>query len=200
MTNLSEKQKAILAFLQKYIAKQGYPPSEREIAKGVGIKWVRGVQHHLAALEEKGFIRRGEGARAIELTGPAKDQGIPILGRVAAGRPILAEENRIGTLPLDKSRLPWKGAFLLKVKGDSMKEGGILEGDYVLVRPQSDADSGEIVVAMVEGEATVKRLIKKKGSLILQPENPDFSPIVVTEKSGTFQIVGKVVGLFRLKI
>lgn len=196
--SLTERQQAVLAFLQKYIAREGYSPSEREIARGLGTKWTRGVQLHLAALEEKGFIRRGEGARAIELTGPAQEQrGLPILGRVAAGKPILAEENRAGMLPLDRSRYPWKDAFLLKVKGDSMKDAGILEGDHVLVQPRSDADSGEIVVAMVEGEATVKRLVRNRKEIFLKPENPAHSPIPVRSGDET-RILGKVIGVFRL--
>lgn len=194
---LTERQQAVLAFLQKYIAREGYSPSEREIARGLGTKWTRGVQLHLAALEEKGFIRRGKGARAIELTGPAQERGLPILGRVAAGKPILAEENRAGMLPLDRSRYPWKDAFLLKVKGDSMKDAGILEGDHVLVQPRSDADSGEIVVAMVEGEATVKRLVKNRKEIFLKPENPAYSPIPVRSRDET-RILGKVIGVFRL--
>lgn len=195
--SLTERQQAVLAFLQKYIARQGYPPSEREIARGLGTKWTRGVQLHLAALEEKGFIRRGEGARAIELTGPAQERGLPILGRVAAGKPILAEENRAGMLPLDKSRPPWKDAFLLKVKGDSMKDAGILEGDHVLVQPRSDADSGEIVVAMVEGEATVKRLVKTEKKIHLKPENPTY-PTIPVGSGDEIKILGKVIGVFRL--
>lgn len=199
MTNtLTERQQAVLAFLEKYIARQGYPPSEREIAKGLGTKWTRGVQLHLAALEERGLIRRGKGARAIELTGPAQEQrGLPILGRVAAGKPVLAEENRIGMLPLDKSRYPWKDAFLLKVKGDSMKEAGILEGDHLLVKPQSDADSGEIVVALIGEETTVKRLVKDQKGVSLRPENPAYASIPVKPQDG-MKILGKVIGVFRL--
>jgi len=198
--SLTEGQQAVLSFLKKYITNQGYPPSEREIAKGLGTRWIRGVQRHLAALEKKGAIRRGKGARAIELIQRGEDQGLPILGQVAAGRPILAEENLIGRFSLDKTQRRWKDAFLLKVKGESMKEAGILDGDLVLVKPQPDAESGETVVAMVEGEATVKRLIKKGKRIILQPENPAFAPIIITERDGTLQILGKVVGLVRLEI
>ena len=180
--------------------RRGYPPSLREIARHFGMVGTRAVEKHLIALEKKGVLRRGAGARALEVVGRAYSRTIPILGRVAAGKPILAEENLLGRLAVDPSIARWKESFLLKVTGESMKDAGILDGDLVLVRPQPDADSGEIVVAMVEGEATVKRLIKRKGKLILQPENPAFDPILITEKDGPVQIVGKVAALFRLNI
>lgn len=195
-TILTDRQKQIRDFIQTSREKQGYPPSLREIARHFGMVGTRAVEKHLAALERKGALRKGSGARALQLIGQAPGRAVPIVGKVAAGKPILAEENLSGSLTLDPAIARWKDAFLLKVKGESMREAGILDGDLVLVRPQPDADSGEIVVAMIEGEATVKRLVKKKGSIVLKPENPAFDPIVIKENQ-PFQLIGKVAGVFR---
>lgn len=195
-TILTDRQKQIRDFIQKSQEKQGYPPSLREIARHFGMVGTRAVEKHLAALERKGALRKGSGARALQLTGQAPGRAVPIIGKVAAGKPILAEENLSGSLTLDPAIARWKDAFLLKVKGESMKEAGILDGDLVLVRPQPDADSGEIVVAMIDGEATVKRLIKKNGSVRLKPENPAFDPIVIDENQ-PLRLIGKVAGVFR---
>ncbi len=197
---LTEKQKAVLELIRKTIEAQGYPPSLREIASHFQMVGTRGVEKHLLALEKKGYIRKGRGARALEVVGLKYSRSVPILGKVAAGQPILAEENRLGTLMVDPSIARWDDAFLLKVKGESMIDAGILDGDLVLVKPQPDAESGEIVVAMVEGEATVKRLIKKRNAVTLQPENPAFFPIVMTGENGILQILGKVIGLIRSDI
>ncbi|SRR5579884_310970 len=207
MDTITERQQEILTFIQQTVEQKGYPPSLREIAGHFGMVGTRGAYKHVAALIRKGYLRKGPGARALEIlsrrpiakAAQAKSAGhaIPILGKVAAGRPILAEENLLGHLTVDPSLIRGREAFLLKVKGESMRGAGILDGDLVLVKRQADADTGEIVVAMVEGEATVKRLIKKKGSLILQPENPDFDPIIITEKDVSFHILGKVVSLIR---
>lgn len=194
---LTEGQQAVFDFLQRYLSEHGYPPSEREIAGGLGTKWIRGIQRHLAALEQKGVIRRGKGARAIELAENGRSQGIPILGQIAAGKPILAEEHLIGTFSIDRVHRRWRDAFLLKVKGDSMKNAGILEGDYVLVKPQPEADSGEIVVALLQDEATVKRLVKRQKKILLQSENPAYPPIAI-EPGNEIKVLGKVVGVFRL--
>lgn len=199
-TSLTTRQKEILDFIASTLQERGYPPSLREIAARFHIAGVRAVQKHVHALERKGYLRKGAGARALELIGHAQGRSLPILGKVAAGLPILAQENWLGNLMIDPSIAPWQDAYLLKVKGQSMKEIGILEDDLVVVKPQPDAESGEIVVAMVEGEATVKRLIKKKQHYVLMPENPDFEPIVITEKEGTFQILGKVVSVIRLNV
>jgi|SRR5581483_7112098 len=196
---LTSRQKEILEFLSSMIQRRGYPPSLREIAEHFDIAGVRAVEKHILALERKGYLRKGAGARALELVGHGQGRSVPILGKVAAGEPILAQENLLGSLMVDPSLSP-RDAYFLKVKGESMRGAGILEGDLVLVKPQPDADSGEIVVAMVEGEATVKRLIKKKRQYILMPENPDFDPIVLTEKDSTFQILGKVISVIRLTV
>ncbi len=184
----------------KTVETQGYPPSLREIAGHFEMVGTRAVEKHLIALEKKGFIRRGKGARAIEVTGQVSGRAVPILGKVAAGSPILAEEHLLGHLMLDPTIARWEDVFLLKVQGESMKDAGILDGDLVLVKPQSDAETGENVVAMIEGEATVKRLIKRGNEIILQPENEAFSPIVITAEDAEVQILGKVVALFRLNV
>ncbi|MFQ5598801.1 MAG: transcriptional repressor LexA [Nitrospiria bacterium] len=197
-STLTSRQKAVLDLVRQTIEKQGYPPSLREIAAHFRMVGTRGAEKHILALEKKGYIRKGSGARALEVVGQKYSRSIPILGKVAAGQPILAEENRLGNLMVDPSIARCDDAFLLKVKGESMIDAGILDGDLVLVKPQPDAESGEIVVAMVEGEATVKRLIKKRSQVVLQPENPAFFPIVMTGRNGILQIIGKVVGLIRL--
>lgn len=198
--SLTTKQKAVLEMIRQTVEAQGYPPSLREIAAHFHMVGTRAVEKHLLALEKKGYIQKGRGARALMVVGQKYSRAVPILGKVAAGQPILAEENLLGKLMVDPSIARWNDTFLLKVKGESMIDAGILDGDLVLVKPQPDAESGEIVVAMVEGEATVKRLIKKRNRIVLQPENPAFFPIVMTGKNGILQILGKVVGLIRLDI
>lgn len=199
-TLLTQRQKEVLDMISHTIESQGYPPSLREIAKYFEIVGTRAVEKHLIALEKKGYIRKGKGARAIEVLGQSSGRSVPILGKVAAGTPILAEEHLLGHLMLDPTIARWEDVFLLKVQGESMKDAGILDGDLVLVKPQADAETGETVVAMIEGEATVKRLIKREKEIILQPENPAFSPIVITEQDSTVEILGKVVALFRLGV
>jgi repressor LexA len=195
--NLTARQKQILDLIHRMLEKHGYPPSGREIAKHLRIGNVWGVQKHIQALERKGYLRKGRGARALEVVGRTHGRTMPVLGRVAAGKPILAEENVLGTLTVDPVVARWKDAFLLKVKGESMTGAGLLDGDLVLVKPQPDAESGEIMVAMVEGEATVKRLIKKKDHIVLKPENPNFDPMIISERDQSFQILGKVMGVIR---
>ena len=197
MQGLTDRQAQVLGFITDYIVGHGYPPAQREIMRRFGIRSTRGVSRHLEALEKKGCLARTRGARALTVNGLSSSRRIPIVGRVAAGQPILALENIEGTLAIDPRVVPWDGAFFLKVRGDSMIEAGIQDGDFVLVRPQSEAEKGEIVVAIVNDEATVKRFVKKGDRIELHPANPAYSPIEVTEKSGAFQIVGKVVALFR---
>lgn len=207
MNTLTEKQKEVLEFIQRSIETRGYPPSHREICKHFGWSGPRSAAKHLIALIRKGYLRKGAGARALEvISRGSKTKGkepsplgreIPILGKVAAGLPILAQEHRLGSLVVDPSLVRWKDAYLLKVRGESMRDAGILDGDLVLVRPQSDADAGDIVVALVGEEATVKRLIKKRGAVLLMPENPAFEPIPITPDSPA-QIIGKVSGVFRI--
>jgi len=201
MTSLiTKRQQEVLEFIRHSVTDQGYPPSLREIGSHLKINGTRAVEKHLNALEKKGYIRKGIGARALEVIGHRTGRAVPIIGRVAAGRPILAEEYIEGNLIIDEKIDRGKDTFFLRVVGESMKDVGILHGDLVLVKPQPDANSGEIVVAMVEGEATVKRLIKKRKSIVLQPENDAFVPIIMTGKNGVLEIVGKVIGLVRTVI
>lgn len=204
---LTPRQKEILDLIGRSVEAHGYPPTQREIAGHFGFSGTRAVEKHLKSLIEKGYLRKGVGRRTWEITGgfPKRRAAeknyagrvVPILGRVAAGRPILAEENVLGSMMIDSSIARWRDAYLLKIKGESMNGAGILDGDLVLVRPQADAESGEIVVAMVEDEATVKRLIKKQGSILLQPENPAFEPISINRRFPA-KIIGKVAGVFRI--
>jgi repressor LexA len=197
-TELTARQRQVLELVERSVEGRGYPPSLRELASSLRLSGTRAVEKHLAALERKGRLKRGHGSRALELTDRPSGRSIPIVGRVAAGAPILAEENREGSLTLDSTLARWPGCFLLRVKGESMRLAGILDGDLVLVKPQASAENGEIVVARLDDEATVKRFFKKKdGTLELQPENPAFAPISVGPEQ-SFGVLGKVVGVLRL--
>jgi len=199
---LTERQRQVLQFIKDEIRTKGYPPSVREIGEAIGLSSSSTVHGHMARLEEKGFIRRDPTKpRAIEVIGdvgstPAKRTiTVPILGRVTAGLPIFAEQNVEDTFPLpaDFVRADQDDLFFLTVQGDSMIEAGILDGDYVLVRRQQHAMNGDIVVALIEDEATVKRFYKEHGHIRLQPENRFMDPIIVP----TAQVLGKVIGLVR---
>ena len=194
---LTKRQEAVLSFISRYIARAGYPPTIRETARHLGIKGISAVKKHLDALEEKGRLTRGRGARMIEMADLPQTVSVPVLGQVAAGRPILAEENIMGNLALDRSVVRFGQAFLLKVKGDSMTGAGILNGDHVLVKGQAQAENGEIVVALVEDEATVKRFHRHGHQVVLKPENPDYQPMTFT-KANPVRIIGKVMGVIRL--
>ena len=207
---LTKRQRQILQFIEESINKSGYPPSVREICKGVGLSSTSTVHAHLSKLNELGYIRRdATKPRAIEVlkpTLPRKQKGtwdksgeinyqnVPLVGKVTAGEPILAEENIEDYYPIPYDFLPGeKETFMLKVKGDSMKEVGILEGDLVIVKKQDQANNGEIIVALLEEEATVKRFYKEADTIRLEPENSAYSPIYTKDVN----ILGKVVGLFR---
>lgn len=195
---LTARQREVLSLVEKSLEERGYPPTLRELAAALGASGTRAVEKHLAALERKGRLKRGRGSRALELSERPSGRVVPIVGRVAAGSPTLAQENREGSLTLDATLARWPGCFLLRVKGESMRLAGILDGDLVLVKPQESADNGDIVVARLDEEATVKRLLKKKdGTLELQPENPAFAPIPVPPGE-SFGVLGKVVGVLRL--
>jgi repressor LexA len=194
---LTDRQAEVLNFVNKFIGKSGYPPTVREIAKHFRISGHHAVRKHLLALERNGLLTRGRGARSIGIANQPQAASVPILGQVAAGKPILAEENILGTLALDRSVTRGGQVFLLKVKGDSMVGAGILDGDYVLVKVQAQADNGEIVVALVEDEATVKRISHRGDKIILQPENPAHQPMTFT-KGDTLRVLGKVIGVVRL--
>jgi len=198
---ITEKQKKVLEFIKKELKAKGYPPSVREICNGVGIKSTSTAHAYLERLEKNGYIRRDPTKpRAIEIlddtTYLSKKEivNIPVVGQVTAGKPILAVENIEDTFPLPAHLLPNGDVFMLSVKGDSMIEAGIFDGDYVIVKQQSYADNGDIVVALIDYEATVKAFYKEKDHIRLQPRNPYMAPIIVDNVI----ILGKVVGVFRI--
>ncbi len=197
--DLTKRQKEIFDFIRKYAAKTGYPPTVREIGKAVGLHSSSTVHAHLANLEKIGLLRRDPTKpRAIELlVDKAKkvigNPGLPVVGQVAAGQPVLAEEQIEEYLEVPDVIGGESGDYILRIKGDSMKNAGILEGDYVVVRPSDVADDGEIVVAVIEDEATVKRFFREPDGVRLQPENDAYEPIRTTEA----QLLGRVTGVFR---
>jgi repressor LexA len=199
LPSLTTRQKEIYDFLLKSIREKGYAPSIPEIGAKFKIVSTNGVSDHLKALEKKGYIRR-VGKRAIEVLSMlgkpmlAAVREIPILGRVPAGKPFLSEENVEGLLTITNDMGSGK-LFALQVKGDSMIDAGILEGDRVIVKQQGTAENGEIVCALIEGEATLKRFYRKNGIVTLKAENQKYPPITVSQ--GEFRVLGKVVGLMR---
>jgi len=208
-STLTQRQREILEFIISHIEQYGYPPSIPEIQEKFSFKSPNAVTDHLEALERKGYIARcPHKSRGIEVLVQSKLENnnindknvaeVPIVGRVSAGIPILTEENLGGTLFVDKSlvRNP-KGVFALRIKGESMVNAGILDGDFVLVRQQPTAEQGEIIVALIEDEATVKRFYKDKNKIRLQPENDMMKPIVVDSKDSSVKIIGRVVGVMR---
>ncbi len=197
MRELTRKQARVLEFVQKFIMERGYPPTIREI--GTRFRFgPRAAKEHLDAIERKGYIKRRKGARAIEISYHARVrfEGVPLVGKVAAGSPILAEENLEGYVGQEDYFPRGDRVFFLKVKGESMKGSGLFEGDLVLVRKQNVASQGDIVVARIGDEATVKRYHEKKGRVSLIPDNPDFDTIHV-HLDEDFEILGKVIGLWR---
>lgn len=208
MDDLSPRQQEIFEFIRSVIDQRGVPPSYREIGGALGIGSTNAVSDHIKALMRKGYIERvgGRGQpRSLRLTNEASDsfeddgvQGIPILGRIAAGLPLLAQENYEGTLRVDSSMVPRGGnIFALVVTGDSMIEDGIHDGDYLFVRERSTARNGEIAVVMVDGEATVKRFFQDGTNVRLEPANSAMKPIVVPRGRADVQVIGVAVGLFR---
>ncbi len=204
---LTKRQHKIFGFILSSIDRFGYPPSIPEIQKEFSFKSPNAVSDHLEALKRKGYIsRRAHKSRAIEIKvhTTVKENGngnvaeIPVVGRVAAGSPILAQENIEGSIFVDKiiSRNS-RGMFALRIKGTSMINAGILDGDFVLVRQQPTAEQGEMVVALIEDEATVKRFYRDKNKIRLQPENDTMEPIIVDPKESNVTIIGKVEGVIR---
>ena len=189
MPRTSDKAQLIMNYVNQFIQEKGYSPSVREIGAAVGLRSTASVSYHLQALQDKGLIQPpGAKGRKRALATGARPGQIPVVGVVTAGVPILAVENQEGTLPW-----PDPECFALRVRGDSMINAGILEGDKVVMRPQSTADNGQIVVARIEDEATVKRLLRRNGQVWLMPENDAYSPI-----DGTYaQIIGVVKGVVR---
>lgn len=198
--DLSGRQQAILEFILQNIRQKGYPPSVREIGEAVGLSSSSTVHGHLNQIEEKGYIRRDPTKpRAIEVLFGEGNQNsksmvpVPLVGRITAGTPILAIENVEDTYPLPYDLVRSNDVFMLTVVGESMVEAGILDGDYVIVRKQDNASNGDIVAAMIDEEATVKRFYLEKDRIRLQPENRHMSPIYCNG----VKILGKVIGLFR---
>ena len=198
--NISEKQEEILQYIRDTILKKGYPPSVREICEAVRLKSTSSVHSHLATLEERGYIRRDPTKpRTIEILDDSfspnlnrEMANLPVVGTVAAGQPLLAEQNIEEYFPVEL--LPNADVFMLKVKGDSMINAGIFDGDRIIVEQTHSARNGEIVVALLEDSATVKRFFKEDGHYRLQPENDAMAPIIADQ----VDIQGKVIGLFRL--
>ena len=200
LTQLTLRQKSIYEFLATTIREKGYAPSIPEIGQRFKITSTRGVFDHLQALEKKGYIKR-IGKRAIEIVSQSgrsalpEAKEIPIVGRVRAGAPLLAEENLEGFLTVGNEIVRGKETFALKVKGDSMIEDGILDGDLVIIRRQETANNGDIVCALIANEATLKRFHRKGNEVTLRPANKNYDPIVVSK--GEFRILGKAAGVIR---
>ena len=200
---ITDKQQEILDYIKKEIYAKSYPPSVREICEAVNLKSTSSVHAHLETLEKNGYIRRDSSKqRAIEIVDddymPNRREmtSVPIVGAVAAGQPLLAAENISDYFPMPVDMLPNTETFMLKVRGDSMYQMGIYDGDTIIVSRQNTARNGEVVVALVGDSATVKRFYKEDGHYRLQPENDAIEPIIVDE----CQILGKVIGLIRMNI
>ena len=209
-TELNKREKAILKFIEKQVDSNGYPPSVREIGKAVGLSSTATVHGYLAKLMEKGYIKKeDQKGRTLRLLKSADNKpkvkedkafysgkemvDVPVIGKITAGQPILAVENITDTFPIPIDFVGNSESFMLTVRGESMIEAGILDGEYILVRKQNTADNGQIVVALIEDEATVKTFYKEKDHIRLQPENSTMDPIIVPDCS----ILGKVIGVFR---
>lgn len=208
--SLNKRERAILDYIEKQARVNGYPPSVREIGKAVGLKSTATVHGYLAKLEQKGYIKKEsqkgrtlkllKGSSGKSVTDSKKDfytgkemVDVPVIGKITAGAPILAVENVTDTFPIPIDFVGNAESFMLTVRGESMIEAGILDGDYILVKRQNTANNGEIVVALIEDEATVKTFYKEKDHIRLQPENSTMDPIIVPD----CKILGKVSGVFR---
>ncbi len=204
---LTRRQRQVFQLIRRHLSETGAPPTIRELREGLALKSLRGVTVHLDALVRKGYIQRSRQARGIRLI---KNDGtaaamvtpvpylIPVVGRIAAGQPLLAEQHVEERLAVDPRWVPGPGCFAVRVHGESMIGAGINDGDYAVIRPQQDAENGQIVAVLIEGEATVKRFYRERGGQIrLQPENPVLDPILLHPRDKSIRILGKVVGLFR---
>ncbi|HJA70621.1 MAG TPA: transcriptional repressor LexA [Candidatus Lachnoclostridium stercoravium] len=198
---ISPKQQEILEYIKETVLKKGYPPAVREICEAVHLKSTSSVHSHLETLEKNGYIRRDPTKpRTIEIIDDEFNLArrelvsVPIVGTVAAGQPILAAENIEDYFPIPASMLPNAEVFMLRVKGDSMVNAGIFNGDCVIVRSQNTADNGDMVVALLDDSSTVKTYYREDGHYRLQPENDTMDPIIVDQ----VQVLGKVIGVFRL--
>ena len=200
---ITKKQKEILDYIKLQILNKGYPPSVRDICEAVNLKSTSSVHAHLETLEKNGYIRRDPTKpRAIEIIDDTFNLtrrevvNVPLVGKVAAGEPLLAVENVVSYFPIPAEYMPNQEIFMLTVKGESMINAGIFDGDHIIVSKQNSANNGEIVVALVDDSATVKRFYKEDGHIRLQPENDTMDPIIVSD----CEILGKVIGLIRLNI
>ena len=200
---MTKKQTEILEYIKSQILNKGYPPSVRDICTAVNLKSTSSVHAHLETLEKNGYIRRDPTKpRAIEIIDDnfnltrREVVNVPLIGQVAAGQPLLAVENITGYFPIPAEFIPKEEVFMLNVKGESMVNAGIYDGDQIIVKQQSTASNGEIVVALVDDSATVKRFYKENGHIRLQPENDFMEPIIVD----SCEIIGKVIGLIRINI
>ena len=201
---ITPKQQEILDYIKNEILNRGFPPAVREICEAVNLKSTSSVHSHLEALEKNGYIRRdATKPRAIEIIDDnfnlvrREVVNVPIIGTVAAGQPLLAVENIEGYFPIPAEFMPNSQSFLLKIKGESMINAGIFDGDYVMVAQQDTVENGEKVVALIEDSATVKTFYKEEEHIRLQPENDYMDPILVNPDKETVQILGKVIGVFR---
>ncbi|MDO5403647.1 MAG: transcriptional repressor LexA [Eubacteriales bacterium] len=200
---ITKKQTEILEYIKSQILNKGYPPSVRDICEAVNLKSTSSVHAHLETLEKNGYIRRDPTKpRTIEIIDDnfnltrREVVNVPLLGQVAAGQPLLAVENITAYFPIPAEYMPNEESFMLRVKGDSMINMGIYEGDQIIVKRQNTAHNGDVIVALVEDSATVKRFYKEDGHIRLQPENDFMEPIIVDD----CEILGKVIGLIRLNI
>ena len=200
---ITQKQSEILEYIKSQILNKGYPPSVRDICAAVNLKSTSSVHAHLESLEKNGYIRRDPTkSRTIEIIDDnfnltrREVVNVPLIGQVAAGQPLLAVENITGYFPIPAEFIPKEEVFMLNVKGESMVNAGIYDGDQIIVKQQSTASNGEIVVALVDDSATVKRFYKENGHIRLQPENDFMEPIIVD----SCEIIGKVIGLIRINI
>ena len=200
---ISKKQSEILEYIKNEILNRGFPPSVREICEAVNLKSTSSVHSHLETLEKNGYIRRDPTKpRAIEIVDDnfnvvrRETVNVPIIGKVAAGQPLLAVENLEGYFPIPAEYMPNSKTFMLVVQGDSMINAGIFNGDYVIVEQQTTAENGQKVVALIDDSATVKTFYKENGFIRLQPENDSMDPILVSPDQ-SFQILGRVIGVFR---
>ncbi len=200
---ISKKQSEILEYIKNEILNRGFPPSVREICEAVNLKSTSSVHSHLETLEKNGYIRRDPTKpRAIEIVDDnfnlvrRETVNVPIIGKVAAGQPLLAVENVEGYFPIPAEYMSNSKTFMLVVQGDSMINAGIFNGDYVIVEQQSTAENGQKVVALIDDSATVKTFYKENGFIRLQPENDSMDPILVSPDQ-SFQILGRVIGVFR---
>jgi repressor LexA len=202
-TNLTSEQERVYAFIVDWRKRSGFPPTVREIADGLNYRSPNNVRQHLRLIERKGYLKIVTGkARGIEIKSPftpidnSNGFEVPLIGHVAAGTPITAEENIEGTITLDRTLFKGDGLYTLRVRGDSMREIGVFDGDIAVVRQKPAASNGEVIVAIVDGEATLKRFFKRDDTIVLHAENPAYEDIIVAAPQSVY-IAGKLVGVIR---